>query len=226
MTDSTTSPVTPRAAQHGTTSSSEAAVVLRIATRLDTATFTASAIDDPLLLGPLESALTRVPRGGAVLVGSEADVVAALDPAGVHPVVLLVPADDLPSAVTPTWHTAVLEAGYVGCLVTAGWRLYVRAESADTLGPALSYPPTDAERDATQELGREAFLAEIVAWRTAALTRWSVRAYEESGKTNKDLLDELTRTTDILETVYRTFSWRVTAPLRAVQSARMRSARR
>ncbi|WP_449385569.1 hypothetical protein [Cellulomonas soli] len=212
---------------HATTApSSETAVVLRVAARLEPGSFSAPGVDDPSVLGPLESQLTRVPHGGSVIVGSEADVLTELGSTPQGPVVLLVEATGLAPSIKPTWHPALVSAGYVGCLATAGWRLYVHADASQTLGADLSYPATDAERDAQAEHARQALLAEIVQWRTAALTRWSVRAYEESGKTNKELVDELARATSMLETIHRTFSWRVTAPLRAVQTARLRSARR
>jgi hypothetical protein len=76
------------------------------------------------------------------------------------------------------------------------------------------------------ELTREQLVEEIVFWRTAALTRWANRAVEESGRTNKDLEDEVAHLKHLLNATQSTMSWRVTAPLRAVQSARLRSGRR
>ena len=76
------------------------------------------------------------------------------------------------------------------------------------------------------DLTREQLVEEIVFWRTAALTRWAQRASEEGGRTNKDLVDEVAHLKHLLNATQATMSWRVTAPLRAVQSARLRSGRR
>jgi hypothetical protein len=85
----------------------------------------------------------------------------------------------------------------------------------DSLSPVVS-----------PDLTREQLVEEIIFWRTAALTRWAQRASEEGGRTNKDLVDEVAHLKHLLNATRATMSWKVTAPLRAVQSARLRSGRR
>ncbi len=127
----------------------------------------------------------------------------------------------------PGWDDEAVAAGYLGCLRTASWSFYVAEEESASLGPALCYPATDAERwpDSLPTASRAELLAEIVHWRTAALARWARRAADEPERTNKDLQLELTHTKNLLEATQSTLSWRLTEPLRVLQGARLKSGR-
>jgi len=145
------------------------------------------------------------------------------------PAVLVVRQASMPTEVAwPGWDAAALGAGYVGCLRTAQWSLYAAPSRVAELGPALSFPATDAERwpDAVPTASRDELVAEIVFWRTAALARWARRAGEEPERTNKDLLLEIARAKHLLDATQGTLSWRVTEPLRRLQAARLRGRRR
>ena len=86
--------------------------------------------------------------------------------------------------------------------------------------------PQDVASATPDQRTRDELLAEIVFWRTAALTRWAERATEEGGRSTKELEQEVTELKRLLAATQQTFSWRVTAPLRAVQAARVRTGRR
>lgn len=128
----------------------------------------------------------------------------------------------------PGWDARLLDNGYEGCLRTEKWSLYVVSSRAEDLGPALSFPPLDSERwsDGVPTESRAALTQEIVFWRTAALSRWAQRAAGEPTRTNKDLENELAHAKSTLQATQKTLSWRVTAPLRRIQTMRLRGSRR
>ncbi|WP_421734395.1 hypothetical protein [Cellulomonas sp.] len=166
----------------------------------------------------------------SVLLTLEDSVTDALATAGpTSPAILAVRRSDAPDERPwPGWDEPAQAAGYVGCLRTADWCLYAHESRVDELGPVLSFAPSDRERwpDGVSSRSRSELVDEIVYWRTAALTRWAKRAAVESGRTNKELKDEVAHLHHLLNATYSTVSWRVTAPLRAVQSARLRAGRK
>lgn len=127
----------------------------------------------------------------------------------------------------PVFDRRLQDDGWVGCLATEAWTIYVRETHAAELGPVLSFSATDQERfpDAVHTASRAALVEEILHWRTAALERWATRAQEEPGRTNKDLEHEIGHLRSLLEATQATLSWRVTAPLRRLQAARLKAMR-
>jgi FkbM family methyltransferase len=180
--------------------------------------------------------------------GSERAVLASLDLQRWRPWVLVIEAT-APNTVQPThdeWEASVLESGYAFCLFDGLSRFYVAEEHARELGPALSAPsnPLDdfvphvvqrlgqereaAERRlaaATTELeavreDRDRLLDELVRWRGTVLARWAQATH--AGGLDGPPGHEVVRLRKELTAMQATVSWRVTAPLRAVQSRRVR----
>jgi FkbM family methyltransferase len=173
--------------------------------------------------------------------GAERAVLASLDLRRWRPWVMVVEAT-APNTVQPThgaWEGLVLEAGYVFCLFDGLSRFYVAEEHAREFGPALSSPsnPMDdfvthatqqliEERDTAQAAARslreerDRLRHELVRWRGAVLARWAQRAH--AGGLDGPPGHELIRLRKELAAMQATVSWRVTAPLRAVQSRRLR----
>ncbi len=116
----------------------------------------------------------------------------------------------------PGWDAAMTAAGYVGCGRAGALTWYASADRVDSLGPRLGSLTTPSS----------ALVEELVAWRTAALTRWAERAEGESGKPNKELRAELQAAKEAHSAMEATLSWRLTAPLRAVRGFRRLGARR
>lgn len=150
------------------------------------------------------------------------------------------------------WEPGVLAAGYEFCLFDGLSRFYVAAEHADRLRAALSAPagPLDAavplrwhrqeqelgavreelartRRDLEQALEetreelREAH-QELIRWRGVVLARWA-EAAEGGGSVQGRPNHEVIHLRQELAATRATLSWRITAPLRAVQSRRLRS---
>lgn len=133
------------------------------------------------------------------------------------------------------WQKILDGAGYVFCLFDGLSRFYVAEEHAEVLQPILSYPAcdldaiarpfttpvdrrleaTEAELDAVKadhERERAEIQADndrlarlVVRWRALCLERWAAAARATPG--SDALVDE----------IYNTVSWRVTAPLRTVR---------
>jgi FkbM family methyltransferase len=165
--------------------------------------------------------------------GSEPEVLASLDLRRWRPWVLVVEAT-APRSTTPThaaWEGRVLDAGYEFCLFDGLSRFYVAEEHAERLRAALSAPanPFDEfiahrwqqQSEELRELRRERdeLVEEVVRWRGTVLARWAEAAGTGgSGQAGH----EVVRLRRELAEIRGTVSWRVTAPLRAVQSRRLR----
>lgn len=172
--------------------------------------------------------------------GSERAVLASVDLRRWRPWVLVIEATE-PNTTTPTheqWEDLVTGAGYEFCLFDGLSRFYVAEEHADRLRPVLSYPANvldafvrfhchrkeQALNAAQTELSRlrsrhEEVLDQLIRWRGAVLARWSEAAgVPGSGGGGH----EVVRLRTELEAMRATVSWRVTAPLRAVQERRLR----
>jgi FkbM family methyltransferase len=173
--------------------------------------------------------------------GSERGVLASVDLRRWRPWVLVVEAT-APNSTVPVhgaWEPLVVAAGYEFCLFDGLSRFYVAEEHAATLRPALTTPanPLDdfltyQQHELEQELAsaraelaqlrtaHEEALQEIVRWRGTVLARWSEAA--ASGATGAGPAGhEVVRLRNELEAHRATLSWRVTAPLRAVQQRRL-----
>ena len=154
--------------------------------------------------------------------GAEEDVLAGFDLARWGPWVLVIEAT-APNSREPThdaWEPGVLAAGYRLCQFDGLSRFYVHQDHADRLGPDLSLAasPVDGyvlHREVDLRRTVDELQADVIRWRTAALTRWA-DAVAQRGGTSEDrepadaLRAELDRTR-------QTISRRSTAPLRAVR---------
>lgn len=182
--------------------------------------------------------------------GTEADVLAGLDLTRWRPWILVVeatrPRTSIPSH--EVWEPALLEAGYEFCLFDGLSRFYVAAEHADRLRDRLKAPANSFDaftprhwHQQEQELGavrdelrrtREELEAareqlheaqqELIRWRGAVLARWA-EAADGGGSVEGRPNHEVVRLRTELAATHATLSWRITAPLRAVQSRRLRS---
>jgi FkbM family methyltransferase len=178
--------------------------------------------------------------------GSERAALAGVDLRRWRPWVLVVGAT-APNSSQQThqqWEHLVLEAGYEFCLFDGVSRFYVAAEHADRLQPTLSYPANvrddfvphhwnelDQELTAARdELARlrsahDDVLEELVSWRGDVLARWTdavgASAGSTAGSTGRGT-HEVVRLKEELAAMRATVSWRITAPLRAVQQQRLR----
>jgi hypothetical protein len=140
-----------------------------------------------------------------------------------------------PNTTTPTheqWEHLVLGAGYEFCLFDGLSRFYVAEEHADRLRRALSFPANVLDgytpyhvHQREQELAQlrtthEEVLQQLIRWRGAVMARWTeaVGAAGSGGRSSH----EVVRLREELDAMRSTVSWRVTAPLRAVQERRLR----
>ncbi|WP_166518220.1 FkbM family methyltransferase [Candidatus Blastococcus massiliensis] len=173
--------------------------------------------------------------------GSEASTLATVDLGRWRPWVLVVEAT-APNSAEPTheqWEDTVLAAGYELCLFDGLSRFYVAREHEE-LRPALGVPANPLDefvRHREVELDRELAAArtglteteaerddltsELVRWRGAVLERW-VTAAAGGGAVGDRPTHELVRLRKELADTHATLSWRITAPLRAVQTRRLR----
>jgi FkbM family methyltransferase len=165
--------------------------------------------------------------------GTEADVLASLDLTRFRPWILVIEATE-PLTTTPShqaWEPRVLEAGYEFCLFDGISRFYVAAEHAEQRRAALSAPANVLDgytpyhwHQREQEFARlhaahEEALHQLIRWRGAVLARWA-EAAGTAGPGGGG--HEVVRLRKELEAMRETVSWRVTAPLRAVQERRLR----
>jgi hypothetical protein len=142
------------------------------------------------------------------------------------------------------WEGLVLGAGYEFCLYDGVSRFYVAAECADRLRPELSSPANVADdfvphrwhaleqelTAAREELARvrsahEEAVEELVRWRGTVLARWSDAVGTSVGASAGSAgrgSHEVVRLREELEAIRSTVSWRITAPLRALQTRRLR----
>jgi FkbM family methyltransferase len=168
--------------------------------------------------------------------GSERAVLASVDLRRWRPRVLVVEAT-APNSTQPTheqWEKDVLAAGYELCLFDGLSRFYVADEHASELRAALSVPAnplddftTAAAKKNEEDLARlqarqDELLEEVVRWRGAVLARWADAA--GSGGSGQPGHEVVRLRRELAET-HATVSWRVTAPLRAVQARRLRGPR-
>jgi FkbM family methyltransferase len=181
--------------------------------------------------------------------GSEAEVLAGLDLSRWRPWILVVEATR-PRTSTPShdgWEPGLLAAGYEFCLFDGLSRFYVAAEHADRLRDRLSAPASTldaftplnshrreqelaAVRDELHRTAEELEHAqrelhetqqELIRWRGAVLARWA-EAADGGGPVDSRPNHEVVRLRTELAATHATLSWRITAPLRAVQERRLR----
>jgi FkbM family methyltransferase len=174
--------------------------------------------------------------------GTEADVLASIDLHRWRPWVLVIEATEplTTAASHHSWEPGVLESGYELCLFDGVSRFYVASEHADRLRDALSHPAnvldgytpylwhlheqelaaTRAELAEVRSTHEEA-LEELIRWRGTVLTRWAEAVEAPSGTAGQGS-HEVVRLREELAATRATVSWRVTAPLRAVQERRLR----
>lgn len=153
--------------------------------------------------------------------GAEPEVLRSVDLSRWKPWVLVVEAT-APRSTEPTfalWEKIVLDAGYTLCLFDGLSRFYVSAEHVD-LAPLLAYPacPLDTyetDHDLRQRATIDTLTADVVRWRTAALTRWAEEADLSKGRAEDKR--RIVALEDEIVAIHRTLSWRVTAPIRAVR---------
>lgn len=138
------------------------------------------------------------------------------------------------------WESLALRSGYELCLVDGVSRFYVAEERAAELRPALGVPANardnyvpDRWSRQEQELAAavaelaelrtrlQAAEAEVTRWRGAVLARWTEAVARGTGGSDRPGGHEVVRLREELEAVRATLSWRVTAPLRAVQQRRL-----
>jgi FkbM family methyltransferase len=168
--------------------------------------------------------------------GSERAVLASVDLRRWRPWALVIEAT-APNSTQPTheqWEKDVLAAGYELCLFDGLSRFYVADEHAAEFRAALSIPAnplddftTASAQQRNEELAalrarQDELLEEVVRWRGAVLARWADAA--GSGGTGQPGHEVVRLRRELAET-HATVSWRVTAPLRAVQSRRLRGPR-
>lgn len=147
--------------------------------------------------------------------------------------------DPLP-APAGAWESLALGSGYELCLVDGVSRFYVAEEHAANLRPTLTVPANARdhyvpEREDRQERELAAAVAEIgelrahlaeaqaevTRWRGTVLARWTEAVARGTGGSDRPGGHEVVRLREELEAVRATLSWRVTAPLRAVQQRRL-----
>lgn len=152
--------------------------------------------------------------------GAEADVLAGLDLRRWRPWVLLVEATapNSTEATHEAWEPGVLAAGYEFCLFDGLSRFYVAQERADALRAALSYPACilDNYRPLAQSTAEHEVAdlrAQVVHWRTLALTQWADALAEASGRSSGGD-GEAEQLRQEIQALQQTLSWRITAPLR------------
>lgn len=174
--------------------------------------------------------------------GSERAVLATVDLRRWRPWILVVEAT-APNSTRPThqeWEHLLLEAGYEFCLFDGLSRFYVAEERAQELREPLSAPANPLDNFATQHLQayeqevarsrardeeaarlraqNEELLQEVIRWRGTVLARWA----NATGSGTARQGHEVVRLRQELADTHATVSWRVTAPLRAVQSRRLK----
>lgn len=166
--------------------------------------------------------------------GAEADVLASVDLRRWRPWVVVVEAT-APLTNEPThagWEPTLLTAGYRFCLFDGLSRFYLAEEHAD-LGATLSYPACVLDdfigHAALQlESTNSALFDDLVRWRGAALQRWAEgpNALAAERAAARDARNAASHAQEELDRTRSTLSWRLTRPLRALQTMRQRRVRR
>jgi hypothetical protein len=171
--------------------------------------------------------------------GSEQGVLAGVDLRRWRPWVLVIRAiaPDTGQQTHGQWEDLVLAAGYEHCLFDGVFRFFVAAERAIRLRAALSYPANvlddfvphrwrSLEEEVTRLRDAHADVVEqLTHWRGEVLARWSAAAASPAGPSTGSAgrgSHEVVRLKEELAAMRATVSWRVTAPLRAVQQRRLR----
>jgi len=169
--------------------------------------------------------------------GSEVDVISGLDLQVWRPWVLAIEVvgpegehsrrQDIEKIVGP--------AGYHVCLFDGLSCFYAADEHAERLAPRLSVPAGVLDNFTTPALRRyrakaealPALMAEVVRWRSQALTWWAEAMSHADDEDWRQRYTDLTETFEIasaeLENIYQSRFWRVTEPLRIVLAARSRT---
>jgi FkbM family methyltransferase len=165
--------------------------------------------------------------------GAEDDVLASLDLTQWRPWVLVIESTAPNSTVRThdTWEPGVLAADYEFCLFDGLSRFYVAAERADELREALGYPACILDNAkplalSVAEHELQELRAQVVHWRTLALTQWADALAEASGRARAGGGAEADQLRGELEAIQQTLSWRITRPLRMAKSAVSRVRRR
>lgn len=176
--------------------------------------------------------------------GAERAVLSSIDLKRWRPWVLVIEAT-APNTTYPThdaWDLLVQEAGYEFCLFDGLSRFYVAEEHAETLRAALSVPcnvldgftPAVVERleqrvdelvaeNAELSARTDELVQQLVRWRGTVLARWARAAH--GGGVDGQPGHEVVRLRQELAATHATVSWRITAPLRTLQSRRLRGHR-
>ena len=173
--------------------------------------------------------------------GAQEGVLAGLDLRRRRPWVLVVEGTPATGAGTaPDRDARVRDAGYEHVLFDGRSHVYVAREHAATLGPALGVPAhpgddfvpvtverleeelaaTRAELDRLRTAHDEA-LAELDHWRGTVLSRWTAALEGGGGGRERRPGHEVVQLREELAATHATLSWRITAPLRAVQRRRL-----
>lgn len=171
--------------------------------------------------------------------GSEQSVLAGVDLHRWRPWVLVVRAiaPDTGQQTHGQWEDLVVAAGYEYCLFDGVSRFYVATERADRLRAALGYPAnvlddfvphrwSTLEQELAQLRDEHAdALDQLAHWRGDVLARWSDAVASPAGASASSTgrgTHEVVRLKEELAAMRATVSWRITAPLRAVQQRRLR----
>lgn len=125
----------------------------------------------------------------------------------------------------PGWDEGVVALGYAPCQFTGSWRLYVADSRAEELGPLLSLPGGADAQVSSGTDSEEGLVEEVVRWRTAALVRWAEGTTMQRASVNTAAEQEAAQLRAVLAATHNTVSWRITRPLRLIQSRRLRGAR-
>ena len=160
--------------------------------------------------------------------GAEASVLRSVDLTTFRPWVMVIESTAPTTArdVHGEWEKQVLDAGYHECLFDGLSRFYVAEEHRAELGPALSVPANILDNYSSlrfremlhlaEERGREveSLTADVLRWRTAALSRWNDAVSDSA----KQYGGELWKTRHELAQMRGTISWRITKPIRTVRT--------
>jgi len=161
----------------------------------------------------------------ALVVGSVAHNASLLDAIGAHSPAVVAALEETAPVAWPGWDGAVLRLGYEPCQYTGTWRIYVATAGAATLGPLLAAPVQQEELRAAGVQSYADLEEEVEVWRNAAVDGWALRLEAEQLVRSPDEVT-VEHLQAHIAAMQATLSWRVTAPLRAVQRRRLARAPR